>query len=70
MGTPAGELLGVPHTGKSFKIMAIDIQTNPRRPGKAISSPPCEYDGPAGRYHAASRSCRTTAGPSILRGLV
>ena len=26
-GTPAGELFGVPHTGKSFKIMAIDIQT-------------------------------------------
>jgi len=26
-GTPAGELFGVPYTGKSFKIMAIDIQT-------------------------------------------
>src|ERR1700730_1009663 len=26
-GTPAGELFGAPHTGKSFKIMAIDIQT-------------------------------------------
>jgi ketosteroid isomerase-like protein len=26
-GTPAGELFGVPHTGKSFKMMAIDIQT-------------------------------------------
>ena len=26
-GTPAGELFGVPHTGKGFKIMAIDIQT-------------------------------------------
>src|ERR1700688_2817141 len=26
-GTPAGELFGVPHTGKSFKIMAADIQT-------------------------------------------
>jgi len=26
-GTPAGELFSVPHTGKSFKIMAIDIQT-------------------------------------------
>jgi ketosteroid isomerase-like protein len=26
-GTPAGELFGVPHSGKSFKIMAIDIQT-------------------------------------------
>ena len=26
-GTPAGELLGAPHTGKSFRIMAIDIQT-------------------------------------------
>ena len=26
-GTPAGELFGVPHTGKGFRIMAIDIQT-------------------------------------------
>jgi len=26
-GTPAGDLLGVSHTGKSFRIMAIDIQT-------------------------------------------
>ena len=26
-GTPAGELFGVPHTGTSFRIMAIDIQT-------------------------------------------
>ncbi len=26
-GTPAGDLFGVPHTGRSFRIMAIDIQT-------------------------------------------
>jgi hypothetical protein len=26
-GTPAGELFSAPHTGKSFRIMAIDIQT-------------------------------------------
>ena len=26
-GTPAGELFGTPHTGKSFRIMAIDTQT-------------------------------------------
>ena len=26
-GTPAGELFGAPHTGKSFKIMTVDIQT-------------------------------------------
>jgi predicted ester cyclase len=26
-GTPAAELFGVPHTGKSFRIMAVDIQT-------------------------------------------
>jgi predicted ester cyclase len=26
-GTPAGDLFGVDHTGKSFRIMAIDIQT-------------------------------------------
>jgi steroid delta-isomerase-like uncharacterized protein len=26
-GTPAGDLFGAPHTGKSFRILAIDIQT-------------------------------------------
>src|SRR6266699_3127959 len=26
-GTPSGDLFGAPHTGKSFRIMAIDIQT-------------------------------------------
>lgn len=26
-GTPSGELFGVPHTGKSFRILAVDIQT-------------------------------------------
>jgi ketosteroid isomerase-like protein len=26
-GTPSGDLFGVPHSGKSFQIMAIDIQT-------------------------------------------
>jgi len=26
-GTPVGDLFGVPHAGKSFRIMAIDIQT-------------------------------------------
>ena len=26
-GTPAGDLFGVPHSGKSFRIMAVDIQT-------------------------------------------
>ncbi|MEO8278073.1 MAG: ester cyclase [Ideonella sp.] len=26
-GTPAGDFFGVPHTGRSFKIMALDIQT-------------------------------------------
>src|SRR5271154_1334756 len=26
-GTPAGDLFGVPHTGKSFKIMFLDLQT-------------------------------------------
>jgi predicted ester cyclase len=24
-GTPAGELMGAPHTGKSFKLMSIDV---------------------------------------------
>jgi predicted ester cyclase len=27
-GTPAGELFGVPHTGKSFRIIAIDRWEN------------------------------------------
>lgn len=26
-GTPAGEFLGAPHTGRSFRIMTIDIHT-------------------------------------------
>ena len=26
-GTPAGDVFGVPHTGKSFRIMTVDIQT-------------------------------------------
>jgi ketosteroid isomerase-like protein len=26
-GTPSGDLFGVPHAGKSFRILAIDIQT-------------------------------------------
>jgi SnoaL-like polyketide cyclase len=26
-GTPAGELFGVPHSGESFRLMTIDIQT-------------------------------------------
>src|ERR1700720_4236800 len=26
-GTPSGDLFGVPHTGRSFRMMAIDIQT-------------------------------------------
>src|SRR4030095_8960798 len=26
-GTPAGDFFGVPYSGKSFRIMAIDIQT-------------------------------------------
>src|ERR1700720_1681539 len=26
-GTPAGDLFGVPHSGKSFRIRAVDIQT-------------------------------------------
>ena len=26
-GTPAGDLFGVPHTGKRFRITTIDVQT-------------------------------------------
>jgi predicted ester cyclase len=26
-GTPSGELFGVPHSGNSYRIMAVDIQT-------------------------------------------
>jgi predicted ester cyclase len=35
-GTPAGEIFGAPHTGKSFKIMSIDLHT--LRDGKMIRS--------------------------------
>jgi predicted ester cyclase len=26
-GTPAGEFMGAPHTGKSFKLMSIEVHT-------------------------------------------
>src|SRR5947209_19085092 len=35
-GTPSGELFGAPHTGKSFHIMAVDIQTI--RDGKMVQT--------------------------------
>src|SRR5437879_7135449 len=35
-GTPSGELFGVPHDGRSFRIMAIDIQTI--RDGKMVQT--------------------------------
>ena len=35
-GTPAGEFFGAPHTGKSFKIMSIDVHT--LREGKMVRS--------------------------------
>src|ERR1700745_1886640 len=40
-GTPAGDLFGVPHTGKSFRIMAIDIQTI--KDGKIARHIPMEH---------------------------
>jgi ketosteroid isomerase-like protein len=35
-GTPSGDLFGVPHSGRSFRIMAIDIQTI--RDGKMVQT--------------------------------
>jgi predicted ester cyclase len=35
-GTPSGDLFGVPHTGKSFRILTIDIQTI--RDGKLVKT--------------------------------
>jgi hypothetical protein len=35
-GTPAGEFMGAPHTGKSFKLMSIDVHT--LESGKLIRS--------------------------------
>ena len=35
-GTPSGELFGVPHGGKSFRIMAVDVQTI--RDGKIVQT--------------------------------
>ena len=35
-GTPAGEFFGAPHSGKSFKVMSIDVHT--LRDGKMIRS--------------------------------
>jgi len=35
-GTPAGEFFGAPHTGKSFKVMSIDVHT--LRDGRMVRS--------------------------------
>jgi predicted ester cyclase len=35
-GTPAGEFFGAPHTGKSFKVMSVDVHM--LRDGKMIRS--------------------------------
>jgi predicted ester cyclase len=35
-GTPAGEFFGAPHTGKSFKVMSIDVHT--LQDGKMVRS--------------------------------
>ena len=35
-GTPAGEFMGAPHSGKSFKLMSIDVHT--LQAGKMIRS--------------------------------
>jgi predicted ester cyclase len=35
-GTPSGEFFGAPHTGKSFKVMSIDVHT--LRDGKMVRS--------------------------------
>lgn len=35
-GTPAGEFFGVPHTGRSFQVMTIDIHT--ARDGKLVAA--------------------------------
>ena len=55
-GTPAGDLFGVPHTGKSFRIMAIDIQTikgrqdrqdvSPRELAQRLGAAPRQVVGP------------------------
>ena len=47
-GTPAGELLGVPHGGKSFKLMSIDVHTV--EGGKIVRS---YHRGLVGRGEAA-----------------
>src|SRR5258708_7379433 len=48
-GTPAGDLFGVPHSGKSFRIMAIDIHTthhaNITRP-HPLKTPPTPFGQP------------------------
>lgn len=37
LGTPAGDFMGVPHTGKSFRILVIDIHT--MRDGRMVGRP-------------------------------
>jgi predicted ester cyclase len=35
-GTPAGDFMGVPHSGRSFKVMTIDIHTT--QEGKLVTA--------------------------------
>jgi len=50
-GTPAGELFGAPHTGKSFRIMTIDIRT--MRDGKLAKTYHLEnWLGALGQFRA------------------
>ena len=36
-GTPSGEFMGIPHTGKSFNIMTIDVHTD-NKDGKLVAA--------------------------------
>lgn len=40
-GTPAGEFFGVPHSGRSFRILAIDF--NRHKDGKLVELHHCEH---------------------------
>src|SRR2546428_347762 len=59
-GTPAGDLFGLPHTGKSFRIMAIDIQTI--RDGKKARA----HFRLVGVYVESSRALRLVYFQSVL----
>jgi hypothetical protein len=62
-GVPSGELFGVPHSGNSYRIMAVDIQTIRRRQDRQDLS----YGRLVERDRSAPREIAAASRPPIAR---